>query len=64
MNGVTAAIVEGRYGVEIITDHSVEWIPMEWLKAAYAAYVDHFGFQPVPDDEIKQCVFQDPKGVG
>jgi hypothetical protein len=32
-----ALIDIGRYGAEIITDDRVEWIPMEWLRAAYAA---------------------------
>jgi hypothetical protein len=54
-----ALIDIGRYGAEIITDDRVEWIPMEWLRAAYAAYIDRFGVPPVPDDEIKQYVWSE-----
>jgi hypothetical protein len=46
-----------KYGAEIVKpDNSMKWMPMDELRAAYAAYFHFCGRPPVPDDEVENYV--------
>ena len=60
MSDVKGAFVAGRDGVEIIIDDErMEWIPVEWLNAAYAAYFDYFHRQPLEPSEIDRYILKE-----